>query len=45
MPDKLPARIRPAVLARLRTGEAVHAVAEDLGAGIRLTLDGGAALA
>ncbi|WP_158734437.1 hypothetical protein [Streptomyces sp. NRRL F-2747] len=32
-PDKLPtpARIRSALLARLRTGEAVQAVAEDLG--------------
>ncbi|MEV0992379.1 hypothetical protein [Streptomyces sp. NPDC049949] len=30
-PDKLLARIRSALLARLRTGEAVQAVAEDLG--------------
>ncbi|MFI8280969.1 hypothetical protein ACIGBH_40095 [Streptomyces sp. NPDC085929] len=35
MPDKLPARIRSAVLARLRTCEGVQAVAEDLGVGVR----------
>ncbi|WP_406511210.1 hypothetical protein OG851_01235 [Streptomyces sp. NBC_00161] len=35
MPDKLPARTRSAVLARLRTGEAVQAAAEELGVPVR----------
>nr|WSW49752.1 hypothetical protein OG296_42825 [Streptomyces sp. NBC_01001] len=35
MPDKLPARIRSPLLARLRTGEAVQTVAEDLGVPVR----------
>ncbi|THA28108.1 hypothetical protein [Streptomyces sp. A1547] len=35
MPDKLPTRIRSPLLARLRTGEAVQAVAEDLGVPVR----------
>ncbi|WP_030304028.1 hypothetical protein [Streptomyces katrae] len=35
MPDKLPARSRSPLLARLRTGEAVQAVAEELGVPVR----------
>ncbi|WP_371681016.1 hypothetical protein [Streptomyces sp. NBC_01276] len=40
MSDKLPARVRSAVLARLRTGQSVQAVAEELGVVVREVLRG-----